>query len=161
MHILIAILLLSLIMFTFFLLYRRIPSYKGAGIALFREKDGKYELFLGLRKYNPGKNKWSIPGGGYESYDNSLDVTAKREFTEELSLDFNKLDASFVNEVKIILPKYKWSTFCYVLNKDIRLSQNIHEFSALKFIPVENLENLDLNLFVRTEVSKFLKAKSK
>ena len=127
----------SLISLTLFLFYRRIPCYKGAGIALFRVKNGKYELLLGLRKYNPGKNKWSIPGGGYESYDNSLEATAKREFSEELSLDFNKLDTKYVNEVKICLPKYKWSTFCYVFNQDIVLSHNIHEFSALKFIPVD------------------------
>ena len=56
---------LSIILITSIILYFHFPSYKGAGIALFRKNKNGYEILLGKRKYNPGKDKWSIPGGGY------------------------------------------------------------------------------------------------
>ncbi len=33
-------------------------TYRGAGIAFFRQKDGRHEVFLGKRKHNPGKCKF-------------------------------------------------------------------------------------------------------
>ena len=42
--------------------------YKGGGVALFyKDKHtGEYSILLGKRTIEPGKGKWSIPGGGYE-----------------------------------------------------------------------------------------------
>lgn len=45
--------------------------YKGGGVALFyKDKHtGEYSILLGKRTIEPGKGKWSIPGGGYEPQD--------------------------------------------------------------------------------------------
>ena len=154
--------ILPLLVITCKIFYFHFPSYKGAGIAIFHKGNNGYEILLGKRKYNPGKDKWSIPGGGYEKYDNSLFDTAKRECKEELSLDINKLNAELVNVYSIWLPKFKWKTFLYDLREDIYFNNKIiHEFSELKFISINDIKNYKLNLFVKGEIKRFLRNKKK
>ena len=72
-------------------------TYRGAGIAFFRQRDGQYEVFLGKRKYGIGpfrigKGKWSFPGGGMSSKDSGVFLqTAKRETLEEMNLAVNHI----------------------------------------------------------------------
>ena len=92
-------------------------TYRGAGIAFFRQKDGRYEVFLGKRKHNPGKGKWSFAGGGMDARDGGdFLATAKRETEEEMNKAVDNLAASPRGSFHINLGFYRWETFFYLLN---------------------------------------------
>jgi ADP-ribose pyrophosphatase YjhB (NUDIX family) len=47
-----------------------LETYRGGGVLYYtRGTAGTVEILLALRKYNPNKNTWSIPGGGLELAD--------------------------------------------------------------------------------------------
>ena len=143
------LLVLAIIGVCAFIYIHRLPHYKGAGIALFYKGDRGYEVLLGRRKYNPGIYKWSIPGGGFERYDRSLLDTAKREFTEELSYPFDKINTTLVKNYKIKLPHFTWHTYCYLIHeKEDFTKRYISEFSLLRYIPLDELKNYKLNTIV-------------
>ena len=93
-------------------------TYRGAGIAFFRQKDGQYEVFLGKRKHGPiGKGKWSFPGGGMAARDGGdFLATAKRETEEEMDQAVDNLPASPRGSFFINLGFYRWETFFYLLD---------------------------------------------
>lgn len=81
-------------------------TYRGAGIAFFRQKDGQYEVFLGKRKYgigpfHIGKGKWSFPGGGMDARDGAdFLATAKRETSEEMGVDVDTTSARACGSIR-------------------------------------------------------------
>lgn len=133
--------------------------YKGAGIAIFtKNEDGEYSILLGKRKYNPGKGKWSIPGGGYEvKKDKNLFITAVRETMEETGIDMNLI----AKDLKPIVCKFHfvfftWDTYMYDLGNFSLPEFRIREFSELRSIPLSELKNFNLCFGIKTEVRKFL-----
>lgn len=62
-----------------------LDTYRGGGVLYYtRGPAGTVEILLALRKYNPNKNTWSIPGGGLERLDaGDLIRCAMRETREE------------------------------------------------------------------------------
>lgn len=101
-------------------------TYRGAGIAFFRQKDGQYEVFLGKRKYGIGpfrigKGKWSFPGGGMAARDvGDFLATAKRETEEEMRVVIDRLTARRVDSIRYdrsipFFYEFHWETFIYFL----------------------------------------------
>ena len=136
----------------------KIP-YKGRGVALFQKNsDGEYSILLGKRINNPGKGRWSIPGGGFAHKDKHLSETARREFWEETGLNMNN----------IVVPQtpvkchfwipfcFKWLTLIYVLKDEGKHGKtHFHEFSEIKQIPLRELKNYKRAFGVMSEVKCF------
>ena len=134
--------------------------YKGAGIALFKKVNGEYQILLGKRMNKPQAGKWSIPGGGYESYDKTLLDTALRETREEIGVDALKVA---INKEPVVyrcnLLFFVWETYIYEVAPKFPVPTEFHEFSEMKFIPLSELGKYELAWFVKAEVKKFKKAK--
>jgi len=69
------------------LVKRLYPKQPIVGVGVVIIKDGK--ILLEKRKYEPGKGKWSIPGGLVELGEN-VEQTVIREVKEETGLDVEK-----------------------------------------------------------------------
>ncbi len=151
-------------------------TYRGAGIAFFRQKDGQYEVFLGKRKYGIGpfrigKGKWSFPGGGMDARDGGdFLTTAKRETREEMGVDVDRLAARRVDSIRHdrsipFFYEFHWETFIYFLappqtSDDFRF---YHEMDPWGWFPLSDLpamqsrnELLDfMGVSVMSAVEKF------
>jgi 8-oxo-dGTP pyrophosphatase MutT (NUDIX family) len=125
-------------------------SYKGAGIALFREEPNKgFNVLLGQRKYNPGKNKWSFPGGAMEPRDTSFQETACREFSEEAGVSLPELDAKDITDCyEINLPFFHWKTFIYTTKSNTSFTR-IREFTKLDWVNEEDFLKLPKHFWVK------------
>ena len=133
-------------------------KYKGAGIALFQKQDNDYAILLGKRTIKPNKDKWSIPGGGFEKTDNSLFETAIRELREETGINLS----NSVNEKKAIIcsfhyPCFEWKTFMFEVASDFHVPERLcYEFSEIKLIYLKDIHQYKLAFGVRKEIKKFL-----
>lgn len=121
-------------------------TYRGAGIAFFRQKDGRYEVFLGKRKYGPiGKGKWSFPSGGMDARDGGdFLTTAKRETEEEMRVVIDRLAARRVGSNPHNLFLYQWETFFYLLNAP-EIGDGfrfVHEMYEWKWFPFSDLAGM-------------------
>ena len=120
-------------------------TYRGAGIAFFRQKNGRYEVFLGRRKYGAGKGKWSFPGGGMDARDGGDFLsTAKRETREEMGVDVDRLAARRVGSNPHNLFLYQWETFFYLLNAP-EIGDGfrfVHEMYEWKWFPFSDLDGM-------------------
>ncbi len=101
-----------------------IKPYHGAGLLLWmRDEQGKPNVLLGKRSIEPGKGKWSIPGGKWDpkkdiDTDGNPDYlkTALRETEEEIKLviseneDFLKIWTSHIPFFHYIVYSYQVST---------------------------------------------------
>ena len=144
-------------------------TYKGAGIAFFRQKDGQYEVFLGKRKYGAGQGKWSFPGGAMNARDGGdFLTTAKRETFEEMGVDIDCLAARRMDSISHRLFFYQWETFFYLLEAP-EIGDGfrfIHEMSEWKWFPFSDLAGMQARneLFkigpvsVASAVKKFMKS---
>ena len=135
----------------------KIP-YKGGGIALFQKNaEGEFSILLGKRINDPGKGKWSIPGGRFEQTDISLFETAIRELREEtgINLTNNEKDAVVCS---FHYPFFEWKTFMYEVDSYF-LAPNIlgYEFSEIRFIPLKEIQKYKLAFGVRKEINHFKK----
>jgi len=123
-------------------------GYRGAGIALFREEPkGKFSVLIGKRAYNPGKGKWSFPGGGAEKGEPPI-KTATREFWEETSIWINNLRPQYISHIKVNVPLFEWDTFIFLTNSHIRFKIG-HEFTKLGWASEATFKKLDLHFGVR------------
>lgn len=133
--------------------------YKGAGVALFKRlPNGNYAILLGNRTGRWEHGKWSIPGGGYESYDKTLLNTALRETQEEIGVDV--LKAAIIKEpveYRCNLIFFVWATYMYEVDSDFPVPKRFHEFSEMKFIPLQELGKYKLAWGVKQEINTFLK----
>jgi len=59
-------------------------------IAAFREKDGEFQVLVGLRSRNPEAGKWALPGGHVDEGEKLVEA-ARRELKEETALDLADL----------------------------------------------------------------------
>ena len=118
--------------------------YRGGGVLYYtRGPSGSIEILLALRKYNPNKNTWSIPGGGLEILDaGDLIRCALREAREEgfgshaaveaalTAAQSRELMAPGSSSVHIRLPFFDWRTLLVELpHKPAGWPGAIHEFS--------------------------------
>lgn len=134
--------------------------YKGAGVALFKNMGELYGygVLIGKRTNNPGKGKWSIPGGEYDSRDKDLKGTAEREFREEMELDLFRIvqgNEPVIHRMRF--PLFTWNTYMYDVGSWSLPATRIHEFSEMKFVPVSELGKYDLAFGVKQEVRAFMR----
>ena len=131
--------------------------YKGAGIALFQKQNESYAILLGKRIIKPHKDKWSIPGGGFEKTDKSLFETAIREFREETGINISNT----VNENDAIIcsfhyPCFEWKTFMFEVSSDFTVPNSFcYEFSKMRFITLEDIHQYKLAFGVKKEIKHF------
>lgn len=136
-------------------------------MAAFRKKNGKAEVLLGLRLNNPGKGKWSFPGGGVEGKEN-LSTTAVREFREEVGVQLLDRYITKIGVYKIHNLLFEWET------QIVETTQNINpkgvgswwrtgeaaknyggEFATLEWFALEDLGKLKLHRWVREVVKVY------
>jgi 8-oxo-dGTP pyrophosphatase MutT (NUDIX family) len=131
-------------------------GYRGAGIALFREEPkGAFSVLLGKRAYNPGKGKWSFPGGGAEKGEEPL-KTAAREFYEETAVKLGWLKPVLIDSIKITAPLFEWETFIFVTASHTRFKIG-HEFTKLGWAKESTFKRLNLHMGVREAYEIYLK----
>ena len=137
---------------------RRIRSYSGAGVLLFRynRNDGRFEVLLGKRSIRHGYGKWSIPGGGMEKIDSGYAACAYRELREETGIDINSLETRELSEIKTDIPFFHWRTYL-VMTWDNLPEFRIREFSELRWIPVSDIGKYDLWISLNREIRAFRK----
>ena len=137
---------------------RRIRSYSGAGVMLFRYslEAGQFEVLLGKRSTRRGYNKWAIPGGHKERYDADFRACAFREFREETGIDIRALQTQDIAETCTDIPFFHWRTFLVMTWGDLP-NFSIREFSELKWIPVSEIRNYDMWIGLNREMRVFKK----
>ena len=137
---------------------RRIRSYSGAGVLLFRynRNDGRFEVLLGKRSIRHGYGKWAIPGGGMEKIDSGFAACAYRELREETGIDINGLKARDLSEIKTDIPFFHWRTYLVMTWGDFT-EFRIREFSELRWIPVSDIGKYDLWISLNREIRAFRK----
>ena len=129
-------------------------GYRGGGVLYYtRGPSGSIEILLALRKYNPNKNTWSIPGGGLEILDaGDLIRCALREAREEgfgshatveaalTAAQSRELMAPGSSSVRIRLPFFDWRTLLVELpHKPEGWPRQINEFSRAEWFNVKSL----------------------
>jgi 8-oxo-dGTP pyrophosphatase MutT (NUDIX family) len=142
-------------------------KYRGGGVAVFRKNAGKTEVLLGLRLNNPGKGKWSFPGGGAESKEKLL-TAGIREFREEVGVQIYGRYITRIGVYKIQNPFFDWETQIIETTQDINLKgigawwktgeqakTYAGEFSVLEWIALEDLDKLRLHRWVMEAVKVY------
>lgn len=129
-------------------------SYHGAGVLFWvKGAESGIEILLALRKYNPNKDTWSIPGGGLELQDGrDLIRCALREAREEGFGGDPIVEAALIDaqnrelmqldsrSVRIRLPFFNWRTLLVELpHKPDSWPKNIHEFSRAEWFSLKAL----------------------
>lgn len=126
---------------------KRVRCFRGAGCLLHRtDENGNTWVFLGCRRYRPGKGHWSVPGGAAHerTRDRARETfweTARRETLEETGIDPSYLvppPEKAWPSIWIELPGFRWRTFLVAVNQtyDPRTS---HEFSETGWYQTEEL----------------------
>ncbi|MGD1821915.1 MAG: NUDIX hydrolase [Pleomorphochaeta sp.] len=139
----------------------KVNTYHGAGMLLWhKEEDGNISVLLGRRSFNPCKNLWNIPGGGFEDkkdgYDNNLRAyykTAIRETYEEFGIEVDNLDKRPL--WKMHVPFFNWEVYESEIKSKINPSFNM-EFSTVNWFDIEDLPS-DLGLFVKSQIRNLKK----
>jgi 8-oxo-dGTP pyrophosphatase MutT (NUDIX family) len=132
-----------------------IRGYKGAGISLFYvDEINKVSVFLGKRTRNPGKGKWSFPGGKVEKGESFYDG-AVREFKEETGFILSELGNTLTGVVSInALWFFRWKTYLVKIDKQINPTP-FDEFSQFEWVAFDKLKELPLHFGVMKAVRKF------
>ena len=142
---------------------RKLKPYKGAGIALFQNREDGVYVLLGLRAITPKKGTWTFPGGGFEAIkgDVTLEDSAYREFSEEVFSDIRKPTYKQHGKFSITVPFFKWLTLIVEdTGKSLAFANRLsHEFSKLEWVPVEKVKDLPLHPFVACVVRKYVRKK--
>lgn len=134
----------------------RLESYKGAGMMLFRNQNGRFEVLIGKRSVRHGYGKWAISGGKMEKKDNTFFDCAVRELKEETGIDIYTVNHRVIDSRNISVPYFHWSTFLvYVSGPLPPFAPN--EFSELKWIPLEDVEKHELWISLKKELHMFKK----
>jgi 8-oxo-dGTP pyrophosphatase MutT (NUDIX family) len=149
--------------------YRKLSTikpYHGAGILFWhRAEDGQVSVLLGLRKYNPQKGMWSIPGGKWEaqdSYDDTMKpnykAAAVRETWEEIRVRVENPEMLTLLW-SMHVPFYHFAVYaCWLPEK--RAIAPYQELLELKWFSVDSLPKDSVG-FVRLEVAALKRATQK
>ena len=122
---------------------------------MFRKNKGKTEVLLGLRLNNPGKGRWSFPGGGVKGKE-KLITAGIREFREEVGVQLYGRYITKIGVYKIHNFLFDWET------QIIETTQNIDpksidscygEFAVLKWVDLDDIDNFRLHRWVREVIN--------
>lgn len=125
---------------------KHLRPYRGAGCLLAVVDEGCAWVYLGKRRYNPGRGKWSIPGGAAERprdgrrWESSWE-TARRETREETQIDPALLDRGPRDgwpHISIWFPGFRWRTYIVRLDRKPNLKP-CHEFTEARWFRVDEL----------------------
>lgn len=136
-------------------------TYKGGGVALFKEVNGKKCILLGCRVNRPFAGSWTIPGGGQE-YKETLSQAAVREFKEETGCGLRGRYVTRIGHFKIKRFFFNWETVLLETTQIINFYRDPKsklfggEFTDLKWIPLENLSEYRLHPYVKEAVQAYL-----
>lgn len=147
-------------------LKKLLRGYKGSGVLFYNINEaGNTEIILGLRRINPNRNTWSIPGGKRDVKDKSALENALREADEEgFIIPEAERKELISNPRRLIFPImhfFEWSTFLVKLRAKPSLDlwpkktdDFIHEFSEARWF---NIHELPHNLHVGVRLVLTLK----
>lgn len=90
--------------------------YRGSGILLVNDQ----KVFLGLRKFNPFKGSWTIPGGKHNRRESDLS-TALRELKEEIGFISKKPIYGKIIGYKIIRIPYLFQFTIFIVETKYQL----------------------------------------
>jgi 8-oxo-dGTP pyrophosphatase MutT (NUDIX family) len=121
-----------------------------------RDEQGKLNVLLGKRSIEPGKGKWSIPGG---KWDDKKDIdthgdpdylkTALRETEEEIGLVISG-NEDFLKIWKSHIPFFHYIVYSHQVSTPKTFAHN-HEFSEVRWFPIDSLPASSVG-FVRSQV---------
>ncbi len=137
---------------------KKIRKYQGAGCLLYRiSNKSKIEVFLGLRKYSPFKNYWSIPGGESNrssagKYNESQCQSALRETEEETGLKLEKSLENIKTTHLYIPGLFSYRTYIIHLKGNPNIFKN-HEFSEIGWFEINNLPQ-PIHIGLKSAVNK-------
>lgn len=132
--------------------------YHGAGVGLIM--DGK--ILMGKRLNTPlFSDKWAVPGGTREKFDADDFATATRELKEEMAINLENLDATYIGQWSLTIPFFSWKTYFYSIDS---MDQQIvlKEFSEYRWLEIDKIldgsySDLDFRPFTRSEMKKLAK----
>lgn len=137
---------------------KKIKPYHGAGLLLWTKEDHNIFVVLGKRSINPGRGKWSIPGGKWDREDDSYDKngkpnylrTALRETKEEISLVIKEND-NIVLLWSSLIPIFHFNVYSQQLDNRIAFN-HIEEFLEVNWFSVDALPE-QCEWFVKSQVA--------
>jgi 8-oxo-dGTP pyrophosphatase MutT (NUDIX family) len=147
-------------------------KYRGGGVAVFRVNGGNPEVLLGLRANNPGRGRWTFPGGGAEGGER-LAEAAVREFREETGVQLYGRYITKTGVFSINSFFFEWNTLIIesaqkispdkYFNESLRKEQDLidRELVFLRWVPVAEIGNYKLHRWVKEVVSLYLSGKLK
>ena len=127
-----------------------------AGIILGREE----RLLVVVRKYDPAKGSWDLPGGFIDA-DESAEDAVVREVKEELNLEVTKIKyfGSFPNTY--VYGDVTYSTLDITFVCEVRSLENIQASDDAESYKFVSLDNIDLEKFgllsMRKIVAEYIK----
>jgi 8-oxo-dGTP pyrophosphatase MutT (NUDIX family) len=147
-------------------------KYRGGGVAVFRINNGQPEVLLGLRANNPGRGRWSFPGGGAEGKE-KLSTAAFREFREETGV---QILGRYITKTGLFSIKnyfFEWNTIIIESTQAISVSKYFSkdrkkevdliggEFTVLRWMAVSELSNYKLHRWVKDVIDFYMNGKMK
>jgi 8-oxo-dGTP pyrophosphatase MutT (NUDIX family) len=140
-------------------------------VAVFRIKNGRPEVLLGLRANNPGRGQWTFPGGGAKGCER-LSMAAVREFREETGVQlygryitktglFNINNLFFEWSTLIIESTQEISPYKY-FNKSFKEESGFcGEFISLRWVPLAEIGDYKLHRWVKEVINFYLSGRMK
>jgi len=132
------------------LVKRLYPKQPIVGVGVVIIKDGK--ILLEKRKYEPGKGKWSIPGGLVELGEN-VEQTVIREVKEETGLDVEKPE--HIDVIDNVIRdangeiKYHFVIIDYFVKLKGGTTKAASDAEELRWVPFDEVEKYDVTITFR------------
>lgn len=129
---------------------RLYPSQPMVGVGALIVCDGK--ILLEKRKNDPGKGKWSIPGGLVELGEN-IEQTVIREVKEETGLDVEKPEHIDVVDNVVLDEDSKVRYHFVIVDYFVKLKggrlKAASDAEELRWVPLDELETYNLTKTIR------------
>ncbi len=125
---------------------KKIIPYHGAGILFWTNDDnGQLSVLLGKRSINPGKGKWSIPGGGWSKYSDGYDKRNRPNYLQAAIRETNEESKYAIKSPEDLdtlwcchIPYFHFEVYSCYLPMQIEFTHN-REFLEVDWFPVEAL----------------------
>ena len=130
-------------------------SYSGAGVLpYYIDSDKNLWVYLGLRRFNPEKNNWSLFGGAFEKEkDRDLLDTARRELFEEIEFVAEKEELQEICDLKFLTFEYK--VYALHLESKVESSRTVETFEN-KWFKADSLQD-NKTIFLEKEIKDLKK----